>query len=120
MESALLELLRKRRSRLMKAYVVHVIWFLSMCVLGAADVGRSGVLMALLFTLVTVPPVLVYTLLVHNTCRAIDPRSRTAGILLIVLFTIFLTPFESGLILPARNLLISRRILRAWDKPKVP
>jgi hypothetical protein len=36
--------------------------------------------------------------------------------MLIVLFTLFLTPFESGLILPARNLLVSRRMLRAWDK----
>ena len=115
MESPLIELLRKRRSRLMKAYVVHVVWFVLMCALGAADVGRTGVLTALLFTLITVPPVLLYTLLVHNTCRAIDPRSRTAGVLLIVLFTIFLTPFESGLILPARNLLISRRMLREWD-----
>lgn len=100
----------------MKAYVVHVIWFVLMCALGAADVGRGGVLTALLFTLITVPPVLLYTLLVHNTCRAIDPRSRTAGILLIVLFTIFLTPFESGLILPARNLLISGRMLREWRR----
>ena len=120
MESALIELLRKRRSRLMKAYVVHVIWFVLMCALGAADVGRGGVLTALLFTLITVPPVLLYTLLVHNTCRAIDPRSRTAGILLIVLFTVFLTPFESGLILPARNLLISRRMLRERDGSRSP
>jgi hypothetical protein len=32
-----------------------------------------------------------------------------------VIFTVFLTPFESGLVLPARNLMVSRKLLRKLD-----
>lgn len=112
----LIELLRRKRALLLKAYVIHVGWFTSTCAFAATDAMQIGLTTSLWLTLITVPPVLVYTVSVHKACRAVDPRSRTAGWVLVILFTIFLTPFESGLILPAKNLLVSRRILRAWDK----
>ncbi len=116
MEKALLiEQLRKKRMRLIKAYVLHVGWFFSTCAFAATDSAQPGLMTALLFTLITVPPVLLYTVSVHKACRAIDPGAHTAGWGQVVLVTVFLTPFESGLIMPAKNLWISRRILRAWD-----
>lgn len=112
-QAALIEQLRKKRSRLLKAYVLHVGWFFSTCAFAATELSQTGLTTSLLLTLVTVPPVLFYSVLVHKACRAIDPRARTAGIVPIIVFTIFLTPFESGLILPARNLWVSRKILLA-------
>jgi hypothetical protein len=108
--------LRRRRVRLWRAYILHVGWLTSSVAAAATDAAHVAVTTSLLFTLVTVPPVLVYTVLVHRACRAIDPSARSAGLVHVILFTVFLTPFESGLILPARNLLVSRRILRAFDK----
>lgn len=112
----LIELLRRKHALLLKAYLIHVGWLTSTCAFAATDVTQIGLTTSLWLTLITVPPVLLYTVSVHKACRAIDPRARTAGWMLIILFTLFLTPFESGLILPARNLLVSRRMLRAWDK----
>ena len=114
----LIDLLRRKRALLLKAYIVHVGWLTSTCAFAATDAMQVGLTTSLWLTLITVPPVLFYTASVHKACRAIDPRAQTAGWLLIVLFTIFLTPFESGLILPAKNLLVSRRILRRWSDPQ--
>jgi hypothetical protein len=112
-QALLIEQLRKQRSRLLKAYVVHVGWFFSTCAFAATDVFKTGLITALLLTLITVLPVLIYTVTVHTASRKIDPNARTAGLKAILLFTLFLTPFESGLVLPARNLWVSRKILLA-------
>ena len=112
----LIDHLRKKRALLLKAYVIHVGWFASTCAFAATDAAQIGLATSLWLTLLTVPPVLLYTVSVHKACRAIDPSAKTAGGFAVILFTIFLTPLESGLILPAKNLLVSRRILRACDK----
>lgn len=114
--NALIELLRRKRALLLKAYLVHVGWFASTCAFAAADGSQAGISLSLWLTLLTVPPVLFYTDAVHKACRAIDPVSKTMGWRSILVFTVLLTPLESGLVLPARNLLASRRILRAWDQ----
>ncbi|MFT4099753.1 MAG: hypothetical protein QM674_01730 [Burkholderiaceae bacterium] len=114
----LVELLRRKRSLLLKAYILHVGWFASTCAFAASDAAQIGVATSLWLTLLTVPPVLFYTVSVHKACRAIDPSAKTAGWVPVILFTIFLTPLESGLILPAKNLLASRRILRTWDRAR--
>lgn len=107
--------LRKRRSVLLKAYIFHVCWFFSTCASAATETSQLALPTLLLLTLITVPPVLIYTVAVHRACRSIDPMAQSVGLVPVVLFTIFLTPFESGLVLPLRNLWVSRRILRAWD-----
>ncbi|MHB1654932.1 MAG: hypothetical protein ACYCSZ_01005 [Burkholderiales bacterium] len=83
----------------------------------ATDAPQVGLTTSLWLALITVPPVLLYTVSVHKACRAIDPAAKTVGWATIILFTVFLTPFESGFILPAKNLLVSRRILRKWENP---
>ena len=121
MEQALLiDQLRRKRMRLLKAYVLHVGWFFSTCAFAATDATQIGLTTSLLLTLITVPPVLFYSVSVHKACRAIDPNARTAGIVPIIFFTIFLTPFESGLVLPARNLWVSRKILLAQSHASSP
>jgi hypothetical protein len=118
MESELLiTRLRRRRSRLWKAYAIHVGWFTSTCAFAATDTAQVAITTSLWLTLITVLPVLIYTAAVHKASRAIDPAARTVGWVPIVLATILLSPFESGLILPARNLWVSRCILRAWRRP---
>jgi uncharacterized membrane-anchored protein len=114
-QAVLIEQLRQQRRRLLKAYVLHVGWFFSTCAFAATDVFKTGLITSLLLTLITVLPVLIYTVIVHKACRAIDSSARTAGLKEIIMFTIFLTPFESGLILPARNLWVSRKVLLAQD-----
>src|ERR1700749_4664217 len=97
----LFERLRRRRTRLWKAYILHVGWLTSSVAAAATDAAHIAVGTSLVLALVTVPPVLVYTVLVHRACRAIDPAARSAGLAHVILFTVLLTPFESGLILPA-------------------
>jgi hypothetical protein len=77
--------------------------------------AQQGLKASVLLTLLTVPPVLVYTVKVHHLCRAIDPKARTVGWVPVLVTTIALSPFESGLILPAKNLLAANRILKAHD-----
>ena len=112
----LIEQLRRKRLKLLKAYVLHVGWFASTCASAANDAADLAVATSLWLALITIPPVLLYTVIVHRACRAVDPGARTVGVVPIILATIFLTPFESGLVLPAKNLWVSRCILRAWDK----
>ena len=106
--------LRERRSRLLKAYVLHVGLFASSCAFAATDTVHVAMTTSLWLTLLTIPPVLIYTILVHKSCRAVDPTAHTAGTLQVIVFTLLLTPYESSLVLPLKNLWISRRILRAW------
>ncbi|HEY0938836.1 MAG TPA: hypothetical protein VGE08_01960 [Steroidobacter sp.] len=110
-----IERLRRRRKTLLQAYLVHVGWLTSTCAFAASGTVELAITTSLWLVLITVPPVLVHTVSVHRACRAIDPRSHTVGWVPVILATIFLTPFESALILPAKNLWVSRSILRAWD-----
>jgi hypothetical protein len=108
--------LRKGRKRLLKAYLIHVGWLTSTCACAATGAAEVSIITTLWLVLITVPPVLIYAVSVHKACRAIDPRSHTFGWIPLMLATVFLTPFESALVLPARNLWVAHRILRAWDK----
>lgn len=105
--------LRKARAALVRAYVVHVAWFATMLAFVSFQWAQRGLKASVLLTLLTVPPVLVYTVKVHHLCRAIDPKARTVGWVPVLVTTIALSPFESGLILPAKNLLAANRILKA-------
>ena len=67
---------------------------------------------SVLLTLITVPAALFYTVRVHKLCRAIDPSAHTVGLVPVLVITFVLSPFESGLILPAKNLFAANRILR--------
>jgi hypothetical protein len=107
------------RSLLWKAYIAHVGWFTSTCAFAATDGSQAVIATSLWLALITVPPVLFYTASVHKACRAIDSAARSVGWTPVILATVFLTPFESGLVLPARNLWVSRCILRAWEKAQV-
>ena len=107
----LVETLRKKRSTLLKAYVFHVVWFSLVCVSAATGVAQLALLTLIILTLITMAPVLIYTVSVHKACRAIDPSARSVGLVPVILFSLFLTPLESGLILPFKNLWVSRCIL---------
>ncbi|MCF7223298.1 hypothetical protein [Marilutibacter chinensis] len=105
--------LEKARTALIRTYVLHVAWFAAMCVFVSLQWSGDGLKASVLLTLITVPPVLFYTVRVHRLCRRIDPAARTVGVVPVLVTTLVLSPFESGLILPARNLLVANRILRA-------
>ena len=108
--------LRARRALLLKAYIFHVCWFSSTCAVAATDGSHIAFITAFWLALLTVPPVLLYTVSVHKACRAIDPNSKTVGWKPVIIATVLLTPFESGLILPARNLWLSSKILKEWER----
>ncbi|MET0533894.1 MAG: hypothetical protein ABW171_06685 [Steroidobacter sp.] len=114
-----IERLRVRHKRLVQAYLVHVGWLMSTCAFAATDSANVTITTSLWMVLLTVPPVLVYTVSVHKACRAINPRSATVGWMPVILATIVLSPFESALVLPAKNLLVSRRMLRKWDEERL-
>ena len=105
--------LEKARTALLRTYVLHVAWFAVMCTLVGLRWSEHGLKVSVLLTLVTVPPVLFYTVRVHRLCRRIDPAARTVGLVPVVITTLVLSPFESGLILPAKNLFVANRVLRS-------
>jgi hypothetical protein len=103
---------------LFRAYIFHVGWFTSTCATAATDSSHVVVASSLWLALVTIPPVLIYTYLVHKAIRAVEPNANSVGLKQIVISFIFFSPLEAGLVLPAINLWISRRILRAWDRSR--
>ncbi len=113
-ESTVIRVLRRRRSLLLKAWLLHVGCFMSTCAFAATDTVHVTMATALWLVLVTIPPVLFYTVLVDRSCRNIEPTAPTAGLAKVVVITLLLTPLESSLVLPVKNLLVSRRILAKW------
>jgi hypothetical protein len=109
---AAIERLKQARDGLVRTYVLHLAWFLAMCCFVAFRWADPGIRFSVVLVLLTVPPVLYYTVRTHHACRALDPKSRTVGLLPVLLTTIVLTPFESGLVLPLHNLLEANRQLR--------
>jgi hypothetical protein len=104
--------LARTRTGLIRTYVLHVVWFAVMCTFTALQWRQDGLKASVLLTLLTVPPVLFYTVRAHRLCRALDPRARTVGLVPVLVTTVILSPFESGLVLPLKNLLVANRILR--------
>ena len=115
-KTALMERLRRKRMLLLKAYVLHVGLFASTCACAATDTAQVTIATSIWLTLITVVPVLLYTVIVHKAIRAVEPSAPSVGLKEILITTALLTPLESGLFMPARNLWIARGILRAWDK----
>lgn len=108
----LLRQLARTRAGLIRTYVLHVVWFAVMCTATAMQWRQDGLTASVLLTLVTVPPVLFYTVRAHRLCRALDPPARTVGLVPVLIITVILSPFESGLVLPLKNLLATNRVLR--------
>ena len=114
MKAPLVRELEKARMALVRTYLLHVAWFAVMCAMVGLRWSPHGLKVSVLLTLVTVPPVLFYTVRVHRLCRRIDPTARTVGLVPVVVTTVVLSPFESGLILPAKNLFVASRVLRTF------
>jgi len=112
MEEARYIELRTLRGALIKAYALHVTWFALMCAFVGWRWSEDGLRASVLLTLVTVPPVLYYTVKTHTLCRSIDPTARTVGLIPVMVTTFVLSPFESGLILPLKNLLAANKLLK--------
>ena len=108
----LIENLIKSRRRLWRAYVIHAAWFIATLTSAAYSDSRPALVTSLLLTFITIPPVLYFTVAVHNACRAIKPSIRTVGWVPVIVATIIFTPFESGLLMPAKNLWESGKLLR--------
>ena len=106
--------LRKLRSSLVKAYVLHVVWFALMCAFVGWHWSNGGLKASVFLTLITVPPVLYYTVKMHTLCRSIDPSARTVGLVPVIVTTFVLSPFESGLILPLKNLFAANKLLKKY------
>ena len=108
----LLSQLERARRALWRSYLVHLAWFAAM-VASASWHGSAGALkVSALLALATVPPVIWFAWQVHTAARRIDPAARTIGLGPMLLMTVLLTPFESGLIVPAKNLHASAKVLR--------
>ena len=112
MDESLIPKLIKQRRRLLQSYLVHVAWFATMIVTAITHSSRAVVASSIFLALITVPPVIAYAAAVHRTCRAIDPSAKTIGLVPMIIMTVLFTPFESGLVVPAKNLLVSGRLVR--------
>lgn len=101
-----------QRKRLLQSYGVHVAWFSAMVATAVGQVSKTAIAASVLLALVTVPPVIAYATAVHRTCRSIDPGAKTIGLVPMLIMTVLLTPFESGLVVPAKNLWVSGKLLK--------
>jgi hypothetical protein len=114
--------LAKARTGLIHTYVMHVVWFVvcGLCVFFTLQWEKHGMQALVLLTLVTLPPVLLYTVWVHMLCRSLDPKARAVGLMAALITTFMLSPFESGLVLPAKNLIAANKILKAHQQVTAP
>ena len=115
MDLSVIDKLNKQRRRLLQSFVVHVIWFMAMLLTAILNASKTVVATSIMLALVTVPPVIAYATAVHKTCRAIDPGSKTIGLVPMLIMTVLFTPFESGIIVPAKNLLVSGKLLKRLE-----
>ncbi|MFT4198058.1 MAG: hypothetical protein QM601_09130 [Pseudoxanthomonas sp.] len=117
----LLARLRIARARVAHAWALHLAWFAAMCGYIGFHWSLSGLKVSMLLTLLTALPVLILTVRLHRACRAVDPRTRSVGLVPVLVTTVLLSPFESGLILPAKNLWVATALLRrlAPDRGRV-
>lgn len=107
-------------TRLARAWLLHAFWFAAMCVFAWQFRESAGLKIALLLALLTVPPVLLHAARVHRLCRALDPNAGTIGLVPMLVMTVVFTPFESGLVVPAKNLLAARGVLRRMTAASAP
>ena len=116
-DPALLHRLERARRVLWRSYLLHVAWFAAMVASALWIRTGSALKVSALLALLTVPPVVWCAWRVHQAARAIDPAARTLGLGPMLLMTVLLTPFESGLIVPAKNLHASAKVLRQARSP---
>jgi hypothetical protein len=114
---ALYRQLAATRRRLAGSYLAHLLWFAAMGALMFDQRHPLGLRYCVLLTLLTVPPVLYFTVRAHTLCRALDPHARTVGLTVVLVTTLVLSPFESGLLLPLKNLLVANALLRRRPAP---
>jgi hypothetical protein len=112
LEDLVIHALVKARAGLIRTYVLHIVWFMAMCAFLVIHRDDHNLKASIFLTVVTILPVSFYTIRVHRLCRSIDPAARTVGLVTVVITTLILSPFESGLVLPAKNLIAANRILR--------
>lgn len=98
--------------RLKRAYLLHAFWFATMCAAAWMHRDGNGLKIAVLLALLTVPPVLWHATRVHRLCRAIDSRAGTIGPVPMLVISVVFTPFEAGMVLPAKNWIAARRVPR--------
>jgi len=120
MDASLVPKLIEQRRRLLQSYLVHVAWFAVMIATAIAHSSKTVVASSIFLALITVPPVIAYAAAVHRTCRAIDPSAKTIGLVPMIIMTVVFTPFESGLVVPAKNLLVSGRLVRECQAAATP
>lgn len=103
-------------SQLMRAWILHACWFAAMCAAAWRYRDGIGLKVTVLLALLTVPPVLYHAARVHRLSRAVDPCARTIGLVPMLVMAVLFTPFEAGLIVPAKNLWEAKRILRGRSR----
>ncbi|GAB1408500.1 hypothetical protein MASR1M8_24190 [Thermomonas brevis] len=109
--------LERARRALWRSYLLHIAWFAAMVASALWSRTDNALKVSALLALLTVPPVIWCAWRVHLAARRIDPSARTLGLGPMLLMTVLLTPFESGLIVPAKNLHASAKVLRQARSP---
>jgi hypothetical protein len=105
--------LQTMRRRLLVAYATFVAAFATACTMAASDASHDRVLAMFALAAVVALPLFVLNVLVHAAARAIRPGASTAGLRQLLISITFLTPIEAALVLPAINLVVSSRVLKA-------
>lgn len=95
------------------AYGAFVALFAPSVAMAASGAPHASVLAGAAVCALLALPLFFFNVAVHRTIQAIRPGAGSAGIKQLAFSIVFFTPIEAALVLPAINLVVSRRILRA-------
>lgn len=81
--------------------------------MAASGAAHNTILASLGLAALIALPLYTINMLVHLATRAVKPDANTVGLVQLLASLIFLTPIEAALVLPAINLFVSGRVLKA-------
>lgn len=107
------ERLKTRRKRLLAAYDALLAMFAPSVAMAASGAPHAPVLVGAGLCALLALPLFVFTVAVHRAVQAVRPGAGSVRIKQLVFSVVVFTPIEAALVLPAINLVVSRRLLRA-------
>ena len=86
--------------------------FSSSCVLAGTGIEQATFVTLFVFLLIAAIPVIILNIYLHRAIRSIEPNMPSAGIKQAVISSIFLTPYEAAIVLPAINLFCANVLMK--------
>ena len=114
MESKI-ETLRLRCRRVVGFYLFFVLMLGSTCASAGTGLESAITISLLCCAAIATLPVIFLNIGLHHAIKLVSPNSSSAGSAQALFSSIVCTPFEAALVLPAINIVITRKILNKFS-----